>query len=83
MRRSVRVGLAVESEVPGTVPIYEALEAAIYCGYTVSGWWDVDWLERARAVAQYRMHNLIESHVQNAINRETERKSAQRGRNRG
>ncbi len=79
----MRVGLAVESEVPGTVPIYEALEAAIYCGYSTARWWDVDYLERARAVAQYRMHNLIESHVQNAINRETERKSQQGRRQRG
>jgi hypothetical protein len=51
------------------VPEYEIREAALYCGYTLVEFEDIDYEEKCLAVAQYRMHALIESHVSDAIAR--------------
>lgn len=49
------------------------LEAATYCNYNTIEFDNLDFLERARVVAQYRMHNRIESHVQDAVNKAVKR----------
>jgi hypothetical protein len=49
------------------VPEYEAREAMIYCNYNMLEWMQLDWTERARSVAQYRSHNLIEANVSDAV----------------
>lgn len=39
-----------------------------------SEWDNLSWYERAAAVAHYRMHNIIETHVNDAIDSERRRK---------
>lgn len=48
------------------VPEYEAREAAVYCNYNWVEFQAVDPVERAKSVAQYRCHYLIESNMNNA-----------------
>lgn len=49
----------------------------IYCNYNWSEWMQLDWSERARAVAQYRSHNLIEAHVADAIDKMPKRRGGE------
>lgn len=58
------------------VPEYECREACVYANYNWRDWQDLDWYERAAAVGQYRMHHLIESHVQDKVQKEAARKNA-------
>ena len=49
------------------VPEYEEREASVFSHYNWMQWQELPWNERAEAVAHYRMHSLIESHMQQAI----------------
>lgn len=84
IRREVNSGIAVASPMRGVVPEFETREAAIYCGHKLNEWDDLDYWERCLAVAQYRMHNLIEAHVSDAVKRNgtSARNPANRGRSR-
>jgi len=63
--RNIDVGISIRTTDPGMVPLYECLEACKFGGYTWNQWFDViDYNDRVLAVAHYRMHNLIESHIQ-------------------
>ena len=63
------------------MPEIEEREAAIFCGYTWKEWLEFDLLDqegrwnRASGIAHYRLHYLIEQHVNDAINNEVDRKS--------
>jgi hypothetical protein len=76
----VRTGIWYESEVPGWVPDFELREAAVFCHYTPEEFWTLHWSERAAAVAQFRLHKLVELHEQDAVSRAVERESRRRGR---
>lgn len=78
LSQKVRVGIEIHNELYGTVPEYEALEAATYCGYTLVQWLELDYTERASLVAQYRIHLSIEAHVQDAVTRAANRKRGRR-----
>lgn len=58
-----------------TVPEFECREAAVYGHYNWTEWAELDHLDRAGAVAQYRLHHMIESHVQDESRKDSERKS--------
>lgn len=69
MPRHVNTGIAIEADVPGVVPEYEMLEAATYCHYNMLQWEELEARDRALCVAQYRTHNAIEAHVQDAVSK--------------
>lgn len=75
LTQKVNAGIAIASE-HGEVPDYEAREAMIYCNYNMLEWMQIDWTERARAVAQYRTHSLIEAHVSDAIDKAPKRRGS-------
>jgi hypothetical protein len=63
------------------VPEIEEREAALFCGYTWKEWQQFEltdpagrW-ERASGIAHYRMHSMIERHVDESISREMDRRS--------
>lgn len=64
-----------ETVLPGIATEYECREACIFSGYTWKEWRGLDWYERAATVAHYRVHYLIEAHVQDAVRVNSERKS--------
>lgn len=57
----------------GLVPEYECREAAVFAGYTRLQWEEIDWQERAAVIAHYRVHNLVEAHIQDAADQERRR----------
>jgi hypothetical protein len=57
--------IAVATEY-GFVSELEEREAAVYVLYTWSDWQQLDWRDRAAAIAQHRLKNLIDSHVAHA-----------------
>ncbi len=64
---------------PDIVPDFEAREAAVYCHYQPGAEFEsLPLEEQARCVAQYRLHNIIENHVQDAVSAEAERQSKRR-----
>ena len=63
---------------PNIVSEYEAMEAAVFGGYTWMAFTALQAEEQAVAIAHYRMHNRIDSVVQQEITRYT--KAKQHGR---
>lgn len=53
--------------MPGYVAEYECREAARFSNYTWLEFESLDRYERATIIAYYRMHGLVERHVQQAI----------------
>ena len=70
---AVRTDIEFEAKIPGCVPEYEEREAAVYCNYTPTEFRELPVWERGRAVAQYRLHKLVEVNMQDAVNRAEER----------
>lgn len=77
IRDAITTGIAMEPLLPGLVPFYEEREAAVYGHYSWVEWRTLEPEERAFAVAQYRMHYLIEMHHSDAVNTAMERRRAQ------
>jgi hypothetical protein len=77
---SIETGITVDQFIPGFVPLYELQEACIHGNYSWHMWESLDYNEQVYCVAAYRMHNLIERHVQQAVNKYMERQG-QRGQN--
>lgn len=76
--RRLEVGISIDTQ-PGFVPEYEVREAAVYTRHSTIEWNALDPIEQAACVAHYRMHLLIESHVNEAVHKHSER---ERNRNR-
>lgn len=74
----VSTGIDYEVLLPDCVPIFEEREAAVYCGYNPTEWRGLDVGERAACVAQYRLHYLIETHSQDAVNKAVEQQQKRR-----
>lgn len=66
LNKHVSHGIEIKAN-NGFVPEYEEREAAVFALIPWANWEIIPWQERAAAVAHYRMHNLIESHVNDAI----------------
>lgn len=75
LKQRLRSGIAFEGR-PDLVPEFEAREACVYTNYTWDRWQELDWLERATCVAQYRMHNLIDAHMNDAVTKASELNTA-------
>jgi hypothetical protein len=73
VRQTVNTGIAIQSN-NGFVPEYEEREAAVFALIPWSEWDSLSWYERAAAVAHYRMHQTIETHVNDAVESERRRK---------
>ena len=73
VHQNVNTGIEIFSN-NGFVPEYEEREAAVFALIPWSEWDNLSWYERAAAVAHYRMHNIIETHVNDAIESERRRK---------
>lgn len=82
LRKRVNTGIGMESNGI-TVPDFECREACVYCNYNYRQWLELSPYERAECVAQYRLHNLIDAHVSDASNRESERRNGSRTNRRG
>lgn len=76
---SIETGITVTALVPGFVPLYELQEACLYGNYSWHEWKSLDHDEQVYCVAAYRMHNLIERHVQQAVNKHAERQRQRDG----
>lgn len=77
VRDVVETGIEMDPLLPGLVPLYEEREAAVYGHYNWREWRELEPQERAFAVAQYRMHHLIELHHGDALNAAMERRRMQ------
>ena len=62
------------------VPEFEEREAATFVQVSWAEWLEMDWQEKASAIAHYRAHNLIEAHVQHAIGQYMDAESRKRTR---
>lgn len=61
------------AQTDGEVPEYDCREAAIYSHYNWTEWEQLHYSERAMCIAQYRIHMLIEAHVNAAAQTESKR----------
>lgn len=50
----------------GAVPELEEREAAVYCSIPWYIWTELPWQERSSCVAHYRLHLMIEAHIEDA-----------------
>lgn len=81
----MRTGIQIIGLVEGVVAEFEEREAAIFSGYTWKEWQEFDLLDpvgrwsRASGVAHYRLHSLIEQHVEDAISEDIDRRSKSSG----
>lgn len=76
----VHTGLDYGVLLPGYVPLFEEREAAVFCHYTPAGFHELPLEERAACVAQYRIHQLIETHVSDAVNKAVELEASKQRR---
>lgn len=62
-KHSIDTKIFIEADPAGFIPEYEEREVAVFVHCSWHMWGKLTWQERAAAIAHYRMHNLIESHV--------------------
>ena len=74
----VSTGIDYEVLLPDCVPLFEEREAAVYCNYNPTQWRELPVEERAASVAQYRLHGIIETHGQDAVNKAVEQQQKRR-----
>ena len=72
LSRALNTGISYQATLPGLVSEVEEREAAIFNGYTWREWRDLDYFDRVRGAAHFRVHHLIQLH-----NAETEIKAAE------
>lgn len=73
--KRINIDISFESQLD-LVPELEEREAAVYVNASWAEWCAMGWQERAAAIAHYRLHILIDAHIQDAIDRESRRKQA-------
>lgn len=74
--KPVDTGIEFCSDLDGLVSDFEAREAAVYCHYTPRQFEGLAHEDRARTVAQYRLHRLVELHSDDAVNRKVDMEMA-------
>lgn len=62
----IDTGIEIRS-LDGVVPEFECREAAKFSGYTYSEWRTIHYMERAAAIAFFRLHYKIEAFNSKAI----------------
>lgn len=66
VRLIVETGIEYGILIPGLVPPYEEREACIFAGYTMAAWRLLGWMDKADAVAHFRLHHAIRLHSEEA-----------------
>lgn len=67
LRRPISTGVGYNSILEACVSPFEEREAAVYCNYSPAEFYGLPLEERAACVAQYRLHWLVENHIQDAV----------------
>lgn len=75
-RTGVATGITFGLELDGLVPPYEEYAAMITAHYNRREWQELDPLERAEAVAYYRLSHLVALHESDAVANASRRLSA-------
>lgn len=70
--KQLTTGIEIKSN-NGFVPEYEEREAAVFSLIPWVNWENLNWYDRAAAVAHYRMHNIIDAHINDAAEQERRR----------
>ena len=68
-------GIKYRALVAGMVPEIEERDASVFANYNWTDWRNLDWFERAKAVAHHRTHKLVQLHNNDAVSAELERRS--------
>lgn len=79
LHKPLHTGIEIVTNGSGIVPEYEEREAAVFALVPWAEWDNLNWHERASAVAHYRTHYSIEAHVNDAIDAER-RRTERRGK---
>src|SRR3990167_10669323 len=79
IRHPVRTGITYGVFIDGYVPEYEEREAAVYCNYTPTAFRELPVEERARCVAQFRLHHIVSNNIEDAQNRAAEQAARKPG----
>lgn len=63
VENAVATGITYGALVPSMVAAYEEDDVRVGAGYTLREWQVLDWAERAREVAHYRLRRRVEMHI--------------------
>lgn len=63
----------------GLVPEMEEREASVFAQYSWGDWRVLTWQERARSIAHFRLHHVIDLHRNDAVSSELRRRTAKAG----
>jgi hypothetical protein len=74
---TVNTGIGIEPQLPGFVPEYECREVAAFAHYNWDEWLELTNGNRVRAIAHYRLHRLVDQHVQHALTQHSEMQRVQ------
>ena len=78
IKHPVRTGITYDALIDSCVPEYEEREAAVYCNYTPMAFRELPVEERARCVAQFRLHHIVQNNIEDAMNRAAEQAANRR-----
>lgn len=87
LNQGVKTGIFQTALIEGLVPEIEEREAAIFCGYTWKEWLEfdlsdpIDRWNRVSGIAHYRIHKIIQSNMDDAVNEHVDRQSRARRAN--
>jgi hypothetical protein len=70
---TVSTGIRYANQVRGIVPDFEEYDAMIMAGYNTIEWKELNYMEKADAVAYMRLKKLIELHSNDAVQRNIEK----------
>ena len=70
---TIRTGVDYHRQFRGLVPFFEEYDAMISAGYNANEWENLDPIERADAVAYYRLQKLVSLHENDAVQKHMER----------
>ncbi len=78
IKHPVETGIRLGTQLSSAIPPYEEREAARFSLYNWTAWQELSSGEKAMAVAHYRLHHMIDTHQQDALNDEMTRRSKRR-----
>jgi len=62
----IETGITLDGEL-GVVPEYEERETVRFYSISMNEWYELHPMERAKCVAHYRLHYIVEAFTQKAI----------------
>ena len=75
LSEALNTGIVYGVLVPGVASQYEEREAAVFSHYNWTHWRELDWRDRAEAMAHFRLHRMVELHQNDVVAREVKRRS--------